>query len=146
MTEQTACQCPYYYGLISNHLRQISRKYVLVAIPNLGIIPDLLRPKKNVQPTNEGHLQSWDHTHFLNLAEKHCGLMLVDWGFDHVRIPILSNQIPKLFGQKFTVSLETGILRKIFPYQSASVIGLFKATEDKTGSASQTLATSNHAG
>lgn len=113
-----------------NHLRLLSRRFVLLAVPNLRVIPDLLRPAQNVHPTNEGHLQSWDHTHLLNLAEKHCGLRLVAWGFDHVRIPILSNQLSKLFGQKFITWLETGLFLRLFPYQSTSVIGLFKVIDD----------------
>lgn len=113
-----------------NHLRQMARRYVLVAVPNLATMPDLLRPKRNVHPVNEGHLQSWNHSHLLNLAEKHCGLQLVEWAFDHVKIPILSSQLPRLFGQKFMIRLETGLFRKMFPYQSISIIGLFRVPSE----------------
>jgi len=109
-----------------NHLREMARRYVLVAVPNLAGIPDLLRPGRNVVQVNEGHLQSWNHSHFLNLAERHCGLQLVAWGFDHVKIPIASNLVLKMLGQRAIVSLETGLFRRFFPYQSTSIIGLFK--------------------
>ena len=111
---------------ILRQLAGISRKYVLVAVPNLRKIPDLLRQKRNVVRINEGHLQSWDHSHLLNMAEKHCGLRHVAWTFDQVKIPIISSVVPKYFGQKAAISLETGILLKLFPYQATSIIGLFE--------------------
>jgi len=114
-----------------NHLRRMARRYVLLAVPNLATMPDLFRPKRNVYPVNEGHLQSWNHSTLQNLAENHCGLKLVDWGFDHVLIPMLSSQIPKLFGEKLAIRLETGFFRKMFPYQSTSIIGLFSVVNDQ---------------
>ena len=114
-----------------NHLRRLARRYVLLAVPNLATMPDLFRPERNVCPVNEGHLQSWNHSTLQNLAEHHCGLKLVGWGFDHVKVPMLSSQIPRLFGEKSAVRLETGIFRRMFPYQSASIIGLFGVVNDQ---------------
>ena len=63
--------------LTVNELRQIARKYVLLAVPNLSAFNHLLRPLRWVRSVNEGHLQSWDHAHFKNLLEVHCGLNIV---------------------------------------------------------------------
>jgi hypothetical protein len=90
------------------------------------MMPDLLRPRRNVHEINEGHLQNWDHSHLLNLAERHCGLKLVEWTFDHVKIPIFSNQICKRCGQKAAIYFETGLFKRLFPFQSTSIIGLFR--------------------
>jgi SAM-dependent methyltransferase len=109
-----------------NQLRRLSRKHLLLAVPNLRLIPDLLRKDRNVFAINEGHLQSWDHSHFLNLAERHCGMKHLAWTFDHVKIPILSNLICNRLGQKAAVKYETGLFRNLFPYQSNSIIGLFE--------------------
>ena len=111
------------------HISELARRYVLLAVPNGGLIPDVLRPRRNCREINEGHLQTWDHSHLLNLAQRHCGLCLVEWAFDHVKIPIISSQIAKILGQKVAVYLETGLFRSLFPYQSTSIIGLFKVAE-----------------
>jgi hypothetical protein len=108
------------------HLSQMARRYVLLAVPNGGLMPDFLRPSRNCREINEGHLQNWDHSHLLNLAERHCGLKLVEWAFDHVRLPIISDLMAKVFGDKAAMSMETGMFRRLFPYQSTSIIGLFK--------------------
>lgn len=108
------------------HLQSLARKYVLLAVPNLGRIPDLLRQKRNVHEINEGHLQSWDHSHLLNMAERHCGLTHVDWAFDQVKIPMISATICRRFGQKAAIRLETGLFLRLFPFQSSSIIALFK--------------------
>lgn len=113
-----------------SHLARIARKYVLLAVPNLRTIPDFLRPRRNVFRVNEGHLQSWDYAHLLNLAENHCGLRHVDWGFDQVKIPMVSSSLCRFFGQKAAIRLETGIFLRLFPYQATSIIGLFKMRED----------------
>jgi hypothetical protein len=62
----------------------------------------------------------------LNLAEKHCGLKLVSWGFDATILPLASNLSAKIFGRKTTIRLETGLFRRIFPYHGISVLGLFQ--------------------
>jgi 2-polyprenyl-3-methyl-5-hydroxy-6-metoxy-1,4-benzoquinol methylase len=115
------------------HLTQMARCYVLLAVPNGRMMPDLLRPHRNVDSINEGHLQNWDHSHLLNLAERHCGLKLVEWTFDHVKLPILSNQICRFLGQKAAIFFETKIFKRLFPYQSTSIIGLFEVVGDAGG-------------
>ena len=107
----------------------IARQHVLVAVPNLRSVNQLFARKFNLAHMNEGHLQSWDHLHFLNLAERHCGLELIEWGSDATIISGLSNLSEKIFGPRATIALETGIFRKIFPYHCISVLGLFKVKQ-----------------
>ena len=111
-------------------LSKIARKHVLVAVPNLSAFHDLLRRDTHWDCTvNEGHLQSWDHSHFRNLAERHCGLRILAWGFDTVLIPPFSLIAEKLFGNKAAIKLETGIFKKMFPFASLSVIALMEPIE-----------------
>jgi SAM-dependent methyltransferase len=107
-------------------LSRISREYLVLAVPNLHNLGGL-RPKPiSLATVNEGHLQSWDHGHFLNLAERHCGLKLVEWGTDATLLPFFSNWSQKILGTRATIRLETGPFRKLFPYFGVSVLGLFR--------------------
>jgi SAM-dependent methyltransferase len=107
-------------------LARIARRFVLLAVPNLRYLNRMFTRRIDVSFVNEGHLQSWDHWHLLNLAERHCGLQLVEWGFDATRLPLVSNLMEKLFGDKPTIKLETGAFRRLFPFHGVSVIGLFR--------------------
>lgn len=109
-----------------NDFAAMARKYVLLAVPNLRYLHRLFHRDIDLEFVNEGHLQAWDHWHLRNLAERHCGLKLVEWGFDATLLPLLSNASQRLLGPKATIALETGLFRKIFPYHGISVIGLFK--------------------
>jgi len=109
-----------------NQLRQIARDYLLLAVPNLRYLNWIFHRKFELSFVNEGHLQGWDHLHFRSLAERHCGLELVEWGTDATILPLLSECAQRLFGTKFTIALETGLFRKIFPYHCLSIIGLFR--------------------
>jgi 2-polyprenyl-3-methyl-5-hydroxy-6-metoxy-1,4-benzoquinol methylase len=109
-------------------LAKICREYVVIAVPNLRYLHRTFRRTIDLTECNEGHLQSWDHWHFLNLAERHCGLKLVEWGTDATVLPFLSNFSQKLLGTRITIALETGLFRKLFPYHGASVLGLFSPT------------------
>ena len=107
-------------------LATIARQYVLVAVPNLRYLHQLFARHIDLSIVNEGHLQSWDHWHLLNLAERHCGLKLIGWGFDATRLPLLSQLVAKLFGHKAAIRVETGPFRRVFPFHGISVIGLFQ--------------------
>jgi SAM-dependent methyltransferase len=107
-------------------LGQIARSYVVLAVPNLRNLHGIFRRTINLQDINEGHLQSWDHGHFLNLAERHCGLKLVEWGYDATILSGLSNFSQRLLGTRATIFLETGIFKRIFPWHGISVLGLFR--------------------
>jgi SAM-dependent methyltransferase len=110
-------------------LGRAARHYVLTAVPNLQKIPNLRKPWAEPQPINEGHLQSWDHSHFLNLAEQHCGLRLIAWGHDATQLPVLSELVNRTLGARAAIKLETGLFRKLFPYWGISVIGLWAPTQ-----------------
>lgn len=106
------------------NMRRIAKRFLVLAVPNLRQLTRLFCRRIDLSKTNEGHLQSWDHWHFLNLCERHCGLKLVEWAHDATVLP--GNFIlDTLVGQKATVKLEKGIFRKMFPFHGISVIGIF---------------------
>ena len=106
-------------------LGKISREYVVLAVPNLRYLHHTFERKFDLHEVNAGHLQSWDHWHLLNLAERHCGLKLVEWGTDATILPF-SNIAARLLGMKTLIKLETGLFRKLFPFHGVSILGLFK--------------------
>lgn len=110
-------------------LGKIARRYVLVAVPNLRLLPKprFLRCEPNA--VNEGHLQGWDHAHFRNLAERHCGLKLIAWGHDHVRVPVLSGLATRIGGDRLAIRLETGLFLRFFPFHSTSIIALLEVDD-----------------
>ena len=110
-------------------LNQIARGYVLLAVPNLRYLNRLFTRHIDVTFVNEGHLQSWDHWHLRSLAERHCGLKLVEWGFDATRLPLLGDLAARMFGQRAAIALETGLFRWLFPFHGISVIGLFRVAQ-----------------
>lgn len=107
-------------------LARISRRYVLVAVPNLRTLPRPRALAREPRPVNEGHLQGWDHAHFRNLAERHCGLRVIAWGHDHVKIPVIGGLVAGLGGDAMLRRLETGCWVRWFPFHSASVIALME--------------------
>lgn len=109
-----------------NDLSRIARSHVVLAVPNLRFLYWMFKRRFDLSLINEGHLQGWDHWHFRNLAERHCGLELVEWGTDATILPVISETVNRYLGPKTAIRLETGLFRKIFPYQCFSVIGLFR--------------------
>jgi hypothetical protein len=107
-------------------LGRAATKYVLVAVPNLRNIPNLRKPHASPAKINEGHLQSWDHAHFRNLAEVHCGLEIVAWANDATILPMASEFVRRVFGTKAVTALETGLFCRLFPYWGISIIALLK--------------------
>jgi 2-polyprenyl-3-methyl-5-hydroxy-6-metoxy-1,4-benzoquinol methylase len=106
-------------------LARAAKRYVIVAVPNLQKIPNFRKPGAGPSDVNEGHLQSWDHSHFKNLAERHCGLRLIGWAHDATVVPIASELIKRVLGEKAVIRAETGMFRRLFPYWGHSIIGLF---------------------
>jgi len=107
-------------------LGRIARQFVLVAVPNLRYLHRLFERRFELADVNEGHLQSWDHWHLRNLAERHCGLRLLGWASDATALPFISALCLRVGGVRFTIALETGLFRKMFPFHCISVIGLFE--------------------
>jgi SAM-dependent methyltransferase len=107
-------------------LGRAAKQYVLVAVPNLQKIPNLRKPHSPPSEINTGHLQSWDHAHFRNLAERHCGMKVIAWANDATIVPIASEFIRRLLGNRAVINLETGFFRRLFPYWGISVIALLK--------------------
>ena len=105
---------------------QIARLYVVLAVPNLRYLHRITERQFDLSHVNEGHLQSWDHWHLKNLAERYCGLELLQWGSDATLLPLVGHLALKLFGRKCAIALETGLFRRLFPYHCISVIGLFR--------------------
>ena len=105
-------------------LSKIARKAVIIAVPNLHTLTRLFR--RNVEPVNEGHLQSWDHGHLLNLAQRYGNLGLIEWGFDTTILPIFNRFGLSLLGQSRLIYLETEVFPRLFPYHGLSVLGIFK--------------------
>jgi SAM-dependent methyltransferase len=112
--------------LVLTGLGRMARRYLILAVPNLRNLIWLFHRRIRLDYVNEGHLQSWDHYHFLNLAERHCGLELVEWGFDATALPLFSNLAGKLLGERAQIRLETGPFKRLFPYHGISVLGLFR--------------------
>jgi SAM-dependent methyltransferase len=107
-------------------LSKIARKFVLLAVPNLRYLHRLFERKFDLSNINEGHLQSWDHWHLRNLAERHCGLKLVSWASDATALPLISPLCLRIGGPRLAIALETGLFRRMFPFHCISVIGLFE--------------------
>jgi 2-polyprenyl-3-methyl-5-hydroxy-6-metoxy-1,4-benzoquinol methylase len=107
-------------------IARIAREQVVLAVPNLRYLHRTFRRTIDLGGVNEGHLQSWDHWHLLNLAERHCGLKLVEWGTDATQLPFLSNLSQRVLGNQATIWLETGLFRKLFPFHGISVMGVFR--------------------
>ena len=117
--------------LVLGTLAKIARSYVIIAVPNLRYLHRTFRRSMSCEEVNEGHLQSWDHWHLLNLAERHCGLEWIEWSSDATLLPFLSSFAQKALGTKATIWLETGPFRKAFPYHGISVLGLFRPVEPR---------------
>lgn len=110
-------------------LGQIARRFVVIAVPNLRALPKPRFLRHEPIAVNEGHLQGWDHAHFRNLAEVHCGLRLVAWGHDHCRVPIASNLASKIGGDRLAIRLETGPFLNLFKFHCTSIIALLEVPQ-----------------
>lgn len=113
-------------------LGRAATRYVLVAVPNLQKIPNLRKPHAVPPTINKGHLQSWDHSHFRNLAENHCGLQVIAWANDATIVPVASELVRRVLGTRAVVGLETGFFRRMFPYWGISIIALLKPWDCNT--------------
>ena len=85
-------------------LAKIARSYLVLGVPNLRYLHQIATRKFDLSYVNEGHLQAWDHLHFLNLAQNYCDLELVEWGSDATMLPFISNLSQKLLGTRATIA------------------------------------------
>lgn len=113
-------------------LADIARHFVVLAVPNLRYLHRILERQFDLAHVNEGHLQGWDHWHLRNLAERYCGLELVEWASDATILPLASNLSQKILGTRMTMWLETNLFRALFPFHSISIIGLFRVPAQNT--------------
>jgi ubiquinone/menaquinone biosynthesis C-methylase UbiE len=111
-------------------LGRIARRWVVLAVPNLRALPRPRFLRHEPNSVNEGHLQGWDHAHLRNLAERHCGLHIEAWAHDHCRVPVIGDLVSRIAGDRFLVSLETGLFVRLFPFHSASLIALMTPVAD----------------
>jgi len=107
-------------------LAGVAKKYVLLGVPNARTLQEPLSRKVDLAKVNEGHLQIWDHAHLLNLAEKHCGLNWVAWGFDATILPFFARLAVVPAFQPWLIRLETGLFRNLFPFHGITCLGLFE--------------------
>ena len=106
--------------------------YVILAVPNLQKTDRIHKREIKRGIVNNGHLQGWDHWHFLNLAEQHCDLELVEWGYDATVLPVISHWIYRIFGLRAVLWMETKFFRWLMPNQGISIIGIFKPKNKTT--------------
>jgi SAM-dependent methyltransferase len=112
--------------MVLTRLGQLARDYVVIAVPNLNVLNRIFSRGGKKLTTNEGHLQAWDHAHFLNLAERYCGLKLVAWGHDATILSGISRLLAHSFGRRAAIYAETKIFNKFFPFHCTSVLALLK--------------------
>lgn len=110
-------------------LVEISKRYVLLGVPNARTLQEPFCRKMELGKVNEGHLQIWDHAHLLNLAERHCGLRLVSWGFDATILPFFARLAMAPLFRPWLIRLETGLFRDFFPFHGITCLGLFEKRE-----------------
>jgi SAM-dependent methyltransferase len=108
-------------------LKRISKKYILLATPNLSSFVHL-RFSRSIGRSNLGHISGWNYSHLANFLSNICHLRIVDWGVDCVRpydtLPYLG-WLDHFFHKTGIRSLfEERILKQLFPRLSNSLIVL----------------------
>ena len=107
-----------------NKLSNVSKKYLLIAVPNLAQLITL--EHKKPEYVNRGHFFGWDHSHFKTFIEVQCKHKIVAWGCDQVILPFrpIWKKIP-LINWLFR-RVELNILPKFLPFLSSSIIALIE--------------------
>jgi len=108
-------------------LAKISRKYLLLAVPNLQST-SMIVARGKPYTANEGHVCGWDHAHFQNFLTAICGLEVLGFGHDLVPFTTKFSKIDQLIENaipdRVLRNLEKGFLVKRFPYLSNTIIAL----------------------
>ena len=78
-------RCPY-DAVIA--MKEMTRRYLLFAVPNPHFLPRLVRVAflGKLPPVNDGHLYAWDAPHFHHFLTYHCGLNILEWSGDWVKL------------------------------------------------------------
>lgn len=108
-------------------MRRVSRRFVLLAVPNLRCFQKWNMNKPEV--VNEGHLQGWDRETLRNLAERHCNLKLVAFTSDMTKLPSVGSRIARLFGPVAEAWINLKVFSRLWPRQCISIIALFEAAK-----------------
>jgi SAM-dependent methyltransferase len=102
-------------------LTKVSRKYLILAVPNLATPTRLEWRRRVVHQANEGHVCGWDFSHFASVLRNYCDLSVVRFVPDIVEVPLLSNFLHRI-GLGWLVEAEW--LPRLTPYLSRSIIAL----------------------
>lgn len=107
-------------------IARITRRYLIVAVPNLAE-PANVRWRRDEPPlVNRGHKCGWDAPHLKTLLVG-CGFRVVAWQADRVYLQRRIRRILAAIGLRKV--LEDRLLPYLFPFQSHSLIALAELAE-----------------
>ncbi len=109
-------------------LVQVSREYVLVAVPNPLALPNLIYCGilRKVQGVNLGHHYAWDHRHLKNFLENHVHLEVRSWHGDFLRLFPRKMGIRRGLMKTAAAESVEQALSNMFPFLCNSIIALCK--------------------
>lgn len=112
---------------VVNEMKAVTKKWLVLAVPN-PIRPKILMKYglSGRDYSNKGHYYSWDRSHFQNLLTSYCGLEIVKWATDDVRVIPFKGLRAVFRAVRVLDWLETKFLARCFPYFSSSLIVLCK--------------------
>ena len=103
-------------------LKQISRRYLILAVPNLAEFYNLRWNAKGPGFVNPGHQVGWDAAHFNTFLTHTCGLEVQEWAGDRVYVHPLFRPILRFSG--ILSYVEDTLLPKQIPFQSHFLVVL----------------------
>lgn len=109
-----------------NSLKQVSRKWLLLAVPNPVTPLTLYKNMRGQLWSNPTHMMLWDNSHFHHFLTRHAGLEIVQEDVDYVEIFIgrLRSMLSSAGVLPLASKLETGPMPAAFPWLSESIIKL----------------------
>lgn len=103
-------------------LKAATKKYLIIAVPNLSQFVNLSWLKKSPGFVNKGHQLGWDAAHLNTFLTYTCGLEVLCWQPDRVLLHSRFVKLARLLG--IERKLQDSILPRLFPLQSRSLIVL----------------------
>ncbi len=103
-------------------LKAVTRKYLILAVPNLAEVRNLRLFARNPGYVNRGHQVGWDAPHFNTFLTFACGLKVEQWQADRVYLPRRLSQLLQILGMLHLV--QDHWLPKWLPLQTHSLIVL----------------------